>query len=301
MNPFDLSGPAFLVLYFVIALIVNLAARHYRHRAESGPVPKLELSDPYLVAYLRGGEQEVLKLGVVTLIDRGLLAVEGHAVGQADPAGAGDARNPLERELFKRFEVPTPADSIFRDAALRKACLPYRSRLEEAGLLPDASTRSARFSRCLLAITVLVTIGLTKVAIGVSRERPVSFLIILMIIAVVVTAILSFPRLTRRGQLALEDIQHLYGNLKDRAVDHDQGLAAPDMMMCAAVFGVAALAAPQYSFARSIFASSSPSIGSGCGSDGGGSSCGSSGGSSCSSSGGSSCGSSGCGGCGSSS
>src|SRR5262245_30278510 len=181
MNPFDLTGPAFLVLYVAISAIVIAMSRHYRHRAESGPVPKLELSDPYLVAYLRGGEQEVLKLGGVTLIDHGLLVVEGQAVRQADPSSAGQTLHPLEQALIRKIGAPTRADAIFSAPELKKACLPYRTKLEKAGLLPDARTRSARLSRCLLTVAILVTIGLTKVAIGISRDRPTAFLLALIL------------------------------------------------------------------------------------------------------------------------
>jgi uncharacterized protein (TIGR04222 family) len=311
MNPINLSGLDFLIFYFGLSVIVIFTVRHYRHRAESGPAPKMELSDPYLIAYLRGGEKEVLRLGVITLIDRGLLTVDGATIRQTEQEFRRDAVNPLEYDVLKKFSIPAQAASIFEDTTLKQECAPYRAKLEQAGLIPDESTVADRISRFLLATGMLVAIGLPKIFIGISRDRPIAFLIILMIAAVVVTAIMSFPRLTRRGQLALEDIQTLYGYLRDRAFDLRRGSATPEMMMLAAAFGIAALAPIEYAFARSIFTRHSSSCGSGCGSSGsdsggsssessgsdsGGSSCGSSGGDG----GGSGCGGGGCGGCGSS-
>jgi uncharacterized protein (TIGR04222 family) len=307
MNPFNLSGLDFLILYFCLSVIVILAARHYRHRAESGPAPKMELSDPYLIAYLRGGENEVLRLGVITLIDRGQLTVDGATIRQKEQKIRRDAVNPLEYKVHKKFSIPAQAASIFKDKTLKRACAPYREKLERAGLIPDASTATDRISRFLVAAGILAAVGLSKIVIGITRDRPVVFLILLMIAAVVVTAITSFPRLTRRGQLALADIQTLYGYLRDRAFDLRRGSATPEIMMLAAAFGIAALAPTEYAFARSIFPRHSSSCGSGCGyysgfscgssgSDSGGSSCGSSGGDG----GGSGCGGGGCGGCGSS-
>jgi uncharacterized protein (TIGR04222 family) len=280
MNPFefDLSGPHFLIFYFCLSVIVILAARHYRHRAESGPAPKMELSDPYLIAYLRGGENEILRLGVITLIDRGLLTVDGDTVRRTGQEIRRDALNPLEYELLKKFGTPAQAASIFQDAMLKGACAPYRAKLEQAGLIPDAWTTVGRTYRFVLAAGILVAVGLIKISIGISHDRPVAFLIILMIAAVIVTAITSFPRLTRRGQLALEDIRTLYAYLKDRAFHLRRGSATPEMMMLAAAFGITALAPTEYAFARSIFPQSSSSCGSGCGASG--------------------CGGGGCGGCG---
>jgi uncharacterized protein (TIGR04222 family) len=288
MTPFefDLSGPEFLILYFCLSVIVILAVRHYRHRAESGPAPKMELSDPYLIAYLRGGENEVLRLGVITLIDRGLLAVNGDTIRQKEQKIRRDAVDPLEYKVHKKFSIPAQAASIFQDKKLKRACAPYREKLERAGLIPDASTTRDRTSRCVVAVGILAAVGLSKIVIGITRDRPVAFLIILMIAAVVVTAITSFPRLTRRGQLALADIQTLYAHLRDRAFLLRRGSATPEMMMLTAAFGITALSPIEYQFARSIFPRHSSSCGSGCGSSGG-------------DGGGSGCGGGGCGGCGS--
>jgi uncharacterized protein (TIGR04222 family) len=319
MNPFDLSGPSFLIFYLCLGMILIFAAQHHRHRAESGPAPKMELSDPYLIAYLRGGEKEALRLGVITLIDRDLLIVDGATVRRKEQEIRRDAVNPLEYELLKKFSIPAQAASVFEDEMLREACAPYRAKLEQAGLIPDASTTRERTYRCLVAAGILVAVGLSKIVIGITRGRPVAFLIILMIAAVGVTAITSFPRLTRRGELALEDVQTLYAHMRNRASGRRRGSATPGMMMLAAVFGITALAPIERAFARSIFSRHRSSGGSGCGYysafscgssviDSGSSSCGSSGSDSGGSSGGSSggdgggsgCGGGGCGGCGSS-
>jgi uncharacterized protein (TIGR04222 family) len=156
MNPFDLSGPSFLILYFCISVIVILVARHYRHQAESGPAPEMGFSDPYLVAYLRGGENEVLRLGVITLIDRGLLTVDGDTVRRTEHEVRTDALNSLEYEVLKKFSIPARAASIFRDGTLKRSCAPYRAKLQQFGLIPNASTTRDRTSRCLMAVGILV-------------------------------------------------------------------------------------------------------------------------------------------------
>jgi hypothetical protein len=48
-----------------------------RRAGESAEPPAVNLSDPYLIAYLRGGKNEVLRIATVTLIDRGYLTVLG--------------------------------------------------------------------------------------------------------------------------------------------------------------------------------------------------------------------------------
>ncbi|MGH9846723.1 MAG: TIGR04222 domain-containing membrane protein [Blastocatellia bacterium] len=287
MNLFDLRGPEFLFLYFLLSIVVTLAVWLHRRAAESGPAPKLDLSDPYLIAYLRGGENEALRLGVVSLVDRGLLNASDTTILRADRATPQDARNPLEYELLKKFGAKEEAASIFKDATLKSACDPYRLKLEQAGLLPDSTTKSERWRRFGLAALFLGGVAFAKVAIGVSRERPVAFLVVLTVFALIAAAIAAFPRLTTRGRAMIADIKTFYAGLKDRGANIRRGDATAEMMMCAAVFGIAALTPTDYAFARTLFPQASSSS---CGSSWGSSS------SSCGSGGG--CGG-GCGGCGS--
>ncbi|HEX2521692.1 MAG TPA: hypothetical protein VHP35_06150 [Terriglobia bacterium] len=63
MNPFDLTGPQFLVFYLAFGGCVLLALNFIRKARESSDNSKVTLTDPYLIAYLRGGKNEALSLG----------------------------------------------------------------------------------------------------------------------------------------------------------------------------------------------------------------------------------------------
>src|SRR5262245_10757955 len=302
MNPFDLRGPEFLLFYFFFSLVVIYANAFLRRRAESGPAPKIDLGDPYLIAYLRGGENEALRVAVVSLVDRGMLVMNDNIISRADHLTSEMAKHPIEYEVLKKFGAPDKAASVFKDDALKSVFQPYREKLELAGLIPDSAVRSARLKRLILALTALGVVGVIKIQIGLSLGRPVSFLVVMMIIAMVLTALSSFPRLTARGNETLADITNLYSGLRTQVNSFSPGGSSAELAMFAAVFGVTALAATPFGYAQTLFprATSSSSCGSSCGSSD--SSCSSSdGGSSCGSSsdGGSSCGGGGCGGCGS--
>ena len=66
MNPFDLPGPQFLLFYLGLSAAVIVALVVARKFAESSAAPKLDLSDPYLIAYLRGGDAETLRVAAVS-------------------------------------------------------------------------------------------------------------------------------------------------------------------------------------------------------------------------------------------
>jgi uncharacterized protein (TIGR04222 family) len=322
MNPFNLRGPEFLLLYFCFSLVVIFAIAILRRRAETGPAPKIDLGDPYLIAYLRGGEQEALRVAVISLVDRGMLAMDDQIIRRADYVTDDTVRHPIEYEVLKKFGDPGEASSIFKDDNLKSLLQPYHDKLERAGLMPDANVRRDRLMRLLLALMWLGCVGVIKIVVGLSLGKPVGFLVVMMIAAMAIAAFSSFPRLTARGKATLADITNLYSGLRTRVNSFSPGSASAELAMFAAVFGVAALAPTPFGYARTLFprVTSSSSCGSSCGSSDSSSSCGSSGGSSCGSSdsssscgssgGGSSCGGSsdggggcgggGCGGCGSS-
>ena len=57
MNPFDLPGPEFLFFYLVFGIVILVAVVLIRRGGETaGNTPRL--TDPYMIAYLRAGEDE---------------------------------------------------------------------------------------------------------------------------------------------------------------------------------------------------------------------------------------------------
>ncbi|HEY8461170.1 MAG TPA: TIGR04222 domain-containing membrane protein, partial [Blastocatellia bacterium] len=293
--------------------------------AESGRAPKMDLSDPYLIAYLRGGEKEALRVAVISLINRGKLIRDGAMLRRAPNTSEGSNPLSIEYHILKKFGSPGPAASIFYSPGLKNALKRYKEKLQQAGLISNPAIRRARLRRLLITILVLGVVGMIKVVKGISLGKPVGFLVVMMVAAMVIAAFCSFPRLTARGKTTLADIANLYSGLRTRMASFRPGDNTADLAMFAAVFGAAALAATAFGFAEDLFSrtGSDSSCGSSCGShyhdasdssrfsSDSGSSCGSSSdsGSSCGSSsdGGSSCGSSsdggsssGCGGCGSS-
>src|SRR5262249_11964835 len=214
MNPFELRGPEFLLFYFCFSLVVIVAIVYLRRRAESGDAPRIDLGDPYLIAYLRGGENEALRVAVISLVDRGLLEMDDQLIRRADHVTDEMASHPIEYEVLKKFGAPDEAASVFKDASLKSAFQPYHEKLENARLMPDATVRRDRKMRLLLALMALGVVGVIKIQIGLSREKPVGFLIVMMIVAMIIAALSSFPRLTARGKATLADVTNLYSGLR---------------------------------------------------------------------------------------
>src|ERR1700676_4468200 len=76
VNPFDLRGPEFLLFYFFLSLLVIGGVVLLRRSDEDRDIGKPPIDDPYLVAFLRGRENETLRVATLSLVDRGLLTLK---------------------------------------------------------------------------------------------------------------------------------------------------------------------------------------------------------------------------------
>jgi uncharacterized protein (TIGR04222 family) len=285
MFPLNLPGPQFLVFYAVLGVIMLTLLYVLRASSEGGHVPRLDTSDPYLIAYLRGSTNEALRVATVSLIDRGLLKGDQAALVVARPDGADIARRPIERALLRAFATPAEPKAIFENRTLAAACDDYAATLKRLRLLPDDEVMWARLRRLVVFGGILVGVAVAKIVVALSAGRTnVLFLVALAGLFTVAAVVIGNPRRTVLGATALSDLRRLFSRLRARARSISPGGATAEAALLAAVFGIAALPAPNFSYARQLYPKTSPVSG-----------CGSSCGSSC---GGGGCGG-GCGGCGS--
>ncbi len=293
MNPFNFSGPAFLLFFIVAILAVNLVLRWWQQRTEANlPMPKLDLSDPYRIAYLRGGAAEALKVTAFALIDRGLLVVDASRDQlTAKPNAEELVRRPIEKSVLSRFRYPAEVTKLFEGAESNAACQQYLRELTDARLLYGSEPKTHRLSSVLSATGVIGGIAGIKLLLAIQRGKSnIMFLVILAVVGIGFAWASMFSRRSGLGLRFLKDQRTLFGRLKKQSKQIRPGGGSADAVILAALFGLTALPASAFPFVKKLFPQPSNSDGgSGCGStstssDGGSSGCGGGGG---------------CGGCGS--
>lgn len=290
MNPFDLRGPEFLVFYAFLgaAVLAAIALRRWLFEPQA-PVSE-RLTDPTSIAYLRAGSKEVLRLTILSMIERGLLESNGPKL---ESKTVRDHRElpALERLVLDKFARQGEASAVFSDASLERECKRVRESLEVSGLVPDASQRALRWWSTCAGIAVLAIVASIKIQVALARGRTNVLFLIVLAIAFTIGAVLlaRLPR-TPRGSAMIRDLRALLEQARRRYLDPS---SSAELALVAATFGVAGLPdSIQASRAQQLFPKGSSSS-SGCGASWG-TGCGSSCGSSC----GGGCGG-GCGGCGS--
>ncbi|MBS1824454.1 MAG: TIGR04222 domain-containing membrane protein [Acidobacteria bacterium] len=285
MNPFDLRGPEFLLVYGIVAAFVITIAfriRLWREDLSTKPLPKIE--DPYLIAYLRGGSEGAVEAAVVSLIDRQRLALEKQTVVAKS---GSNITHPLERAVWKKIKPSTAANAI-RYIRCEEEMAEYNGFLLRHGLIPNPEQLQHRRYLNILTTLILLAFGGTKIYIALERGRSnIAFLIFLMAFSVIGGVLLNNPRLTSRGTRALDQLKTLLTNLKQRAGKFRPNQNTQELVLLTALFGVMAVPATAMPLRTAIYPQGVASSG-----DSGGSSCGSSCGSGCGGGGG-------CGGCGS--
>jgi len=297
MNIFDLPGPQFVLLYvtlLVVGIAVALALRDRLRgpEADAGVDVRTFGLQPVEVALLAEGERHAVRTAVAGLAHRQLLVVEGklrtvRATGRppADSARTEQRIHTMMGDAAKSIDqVAALAGSLFE---------PVRGRLESLGLLVADEQRWKLRAVPAAVLAAVLLVGLYKINVGMSRNRPITYLALLCWVTVgaMVVMLVRTPRRSRRGDYALDSLRSRNTGLRQTVAARPDRVAPDDFTLAIALFGVAIIQTGPLTELRTVFAR--PQTGGD--STTSGSSCSSSGGGGC----GGGCGGGGCGGCGS--
>jgi len=298
-NIFDLRGPDFLGFFFWFALVMFIGAFVLRRilisGVRAGPLDRDGL-DAYDLAFLAGRQKRATDAAIVALMKRHLIAVtdSGNVQLLQQPEALG--LHPVELSLVDNLAVNKSLHlHTFRIQA-GSVLAGIQEKLEGQSLIFKPSQARLTQMLPLFAALAVPMMGLIKIMVGISRDKPVMFLV-LGSIATLVGAIALFARVpfrTGAGEALLKKMRLENRTLRTRC----NAAGAPDfaLPMAVALFGMAPLAGTPYAPVRkqlapaggdsgSFWSTSGSSCGGSSGCGGGGSGCGGGGG---------------CGGCGSS-
>ncbi len=285
-NPFDLTGPQFLVFYSLVGVMLVGGLALYRYMTGSAGAGEVALSDPYAIACLRGGKQEMLQLATLVLIEKGLLSVNGERIVREKDWPGEKTTNPLEATLLREFGRSSLPKNVYTSQPVEAQCRQVSQSLAAQGAWISDEDEHRIFVYRWLVIAALLAVAGAKLGLAIARGRSnVWFLILEAAVFAAGAYFVYRHRRTSRGSRYLRDLRTLVE--RSRASGEDPG--KNELLMLGAVLGVSALPAVLQSYSVSLFRPNADAGGGGLyvggdSSDGGGSGCGGGGG---------------CGGCGS--
>ena len=298
MNPLDWNGEQFLSAYVPYMVVLLLTAKVWQftlNQPSSEPLSTELRMDPYQVAVLQGREGGV-RAAVAALVHAGALRLEEgvlKAVGKP-PANAV----PFERAVYDAVAGPVGDVKVLNEAVDRELD-GVEEGLRRRGFLmnPEVAARYRQYP-LVLFFGAGLGLGVLKLGVGLWRDRPVGFLLMVFFFASMIGygMLGGVPRRTRKGDKALAKLRADNAALRTTAkADGAWGtMSSGSVAMAVALFGTGLLVASGMGDLRTYLM---PPGSGGGGADvdfGGDSGGGDSGGGD----GGSSCGGGGCGGCG---
>jgi uncharacterized protein (TIGR04222 family) len=311
----DMYGPHFLVLYASVIVATLFGVRWAIRSADSttslSPVPLRSNPDPYELAYLRGGQNEVTRLAIFSLIQRGYLKVSetkkwwgglDRRLTQAD--GGPDWRDlaPGEQAVFRFFSSPHTAAEVFRtdslSTGLNALFNEYETKLQHEDMLYSTQAQdSAKFIQRIGALIILGLGGYKLISALINGHSNVFFLIFMGLAGLVVFSLLCrTPRLSHLGRDYLKRLQQAFERMKPKTPNASSAVPDATLLLLVSLFGVSVLSGTSYAYYGQMFGQSAGS--GGCGGSFGSGGCGGSSSSGCGGGGSSGCGGGGCGGCG---
>lgn len=249
-NPLNMTGPNFLAFYIPLScfgiliaysLHANLRMKQNQVNNDDSLYAKF---DPYEIAFLAGGDKQVMKTAIANLTHQDLLKIDEDSLeyvpfrsilGTLVITGEfRDISHPVEKEVMQLVSAHQGKIEPILKSKI-SAADDFRCHLQDLGLLlKEDQAFQVRFYPCLIVVIFLV-LGASKMVVGILREKPVLFLI-LCLLGIIVSSYPLFlkPRRSYNGDRLLQHLREQSQALKICGVGDQIALAV-------ALFGVSVL------------------------------------------------------------
>ncbi len=191
-SPLEWQGRDFLKLYVllmpasvILALIWRRLLRNNGAATFGAGLSATEL------AYLVGGPTRGFDVTIASLLEREAISYD-EATQRFNVNGAVAGLSPSEAALRNLIAADGRPDQVLKLGS--RLFNETRQKLVRSGqLLDDHAADRAAYLPALLPALVLL-FGLAKIVVGIQRERPVAFLVVLGVIMLVITLVFLFKR-----------------------------------------------------------------------------------------------------------
>lgn len=295
----NLPGPEFLNVFGLVVILVLAAAYlciRFADRTDRRPPPPVPQNpDAMEVAFLQGGVNQVIRMLIYDLAQRGFvaLAAEDHVIAtQKQPQP--DELNAMETRLLEAVQAKPKAHALFEDRRLRRWLLerlaPLRAKLAAEQLIKPKSVKIWRRRAQVGGTLIIVGLALAKISVDWVAGKNVAYLVFLTGASVAclfaLAYVLTRTHASRRGHAYLDAMRLAYGGRLKEAVGHI-GSPGPEArafhgaaLFLIGLYGFAPLKGTTEAMFAEAFSRGSGSAGADCGTSCGGS-CGDGGASDC--------------------
>ncbi|WP_306817892.1 TIGR04222 domain-containing membrane protein [Archangium lipolyticum] len=245
MNPLDWSGTQFLLAYVPYLVGMWIAAKLWQrslNQPSSEPGSTELRLDPYLVAVL-DHRRAAVNAALAALVHAGALRFEEGELKVEGPPPA--SASPFERAVHAAVSGKVESVGDIEEAVDEQLDSMEESLSRRGFLMEHEQAVQYRRYPMALFFGAGLGLGLLKMFVGIVRDRPVAFLVLLLAFGAVLgfMTLWSVPRRTRRGDSALKllRLQNSALSMTSATESAWQTLSASNVAMGVALFGTGML------------------------------------------------------------
>jgi uncharacterized protein (TIGR04222 family) len=182
-NPLNMAGPEFLDFYFQLSWITFVIAHGLRwllRLPTSQGKPQSVLLTPYETAYLANGQTRLIQTVISKLTKQDCISANRHEKTVKFDGNINTLSDPMEIAIAQAATTEIKLSEL-ESLSLEPIKL-LQEKLASLGLLiaPKAKIKALIYPSILIGLLLLL--GITKICVGISRDKPVGFLIMFCIL-----------------------------------------------------------------------------------------------------------------------
>ncbi len=281
----EIPGQVFLFLYILFAFGIVLFGKRYAENdyTKDMEIPDPTLLDPLDMALLIKGVEGTIMVSIFNLWKKKIIDIkqDEKKIELIKLSSDVDGLNNVEKNILGRINSSVLYGEFFTQNVKRRMediLEPNKQKLEWLKLLPDAEI-NARYSKALTVVfSFLLLFGGTKLILGITRGKPVFFLLVLIVGSIIVlfTSRVFDARYSALGKKFIAASSQRFEWIKNNK--SDDLMADSNLLYGAALFGVGVFMGPSLGFLDQYSNASAGGCAGGCGGGGCGGGCGGCGG-----------------------
>ncbi|MHC4580514.1 MAG: TIGR04222 domain-containing membrane protein [Planctomycetota bacterium] len=247
-----IPGPTFLLVFIGLSAVCTAGSWIWINADGTGscPLPDLARFDPFAIAALRGGPAAVIQTAAFSLRDRKMIEIDNDELEVAGAPARKVLLSPFERTVYQCLQESRSPQAVSRIAGLQdtieRLLQPTYGEFTDLNLMRTAAQRTRAWMITLAAALAIGIVGGTKLYLGITREKPSTFLAVLLPVSLIVLFVTLKPwtELTRLGRRYLKALRGHFGRPK-RPTSHGWFWRSTEVnpVFSVAIFGAAVLSA----------------------------------------------------------
>lgn len=244
----EIPGPYFLFIYTIISVFVIILAKKYAENdyTKNFKVPEPTKIEPLDIALLKSGIKGAIIVSVFNLWRKKKIEIVKikNNIALKQLSSDFEGLNKLESIILKNTSSQKNYQYFFTQISIQTTqnlLKPNKENLERLKLLPDYQIIKRYWIATTFSTFFLLLVGVTKLYLGILRDKPVFFLVFLLIISILAVFSVIKPYNIKHSALGKKLINITSKRFEWLKTKNNNSLMLDDNLLYGiAIFGISA-------------------------------------------------------------